>query len=459
MDIEAETTTAGTSTGPRPRAVHLFVRMWAVAHVLHLSIADRNALDTPWSIAVVATAIALLIKPASGRLLAALAVLQLAEYVAEMPLSPDHWALVSFVNVTLLLTMLVTRSTGWESVAKALPPARAILLVAYGAAALSKWNTSFLDPVTSCANALAGVISYGLVGPVAQSSLLSYGAAATEASVFVLLAVPRTRSWGVLLGMAFHLSLSISPVLVVGDFTSTVFALFLLFLSPELTGRILDRTSSWAARSAVVRDARRRPRVTAAVAFVVLGFGGYVAMPVTMAVMYVLEQFYFVGLLLATALCVRERRGSSPVGRIRLVHVPVLALAVLWALNPYLGLRTTGSFTMFSNLRTESPAPNHLFLPSFRVTDWQDEMVTLTGSNDAELRAGAENRLAVPVATLRRMATDDPDLEATGVLHGAEVSFGPGPGQVRLEPLPWWQYKLFLLRPVTTDDRPFCSQS
>lgn len=459
MAADAETAPTGVSVESGQRAALLFVRMWAVAHVLHLLIADRNALDTPWNIAVVACAMALLLRPTSGRLLAAMALAQLAEYVAEMPLSPDHWALVSFVNSALLLSMLASRSTGLPALTRALPAARAILLVAYGAAALSKWNTSFLDPVTSCANAIAGVVSYGLVGPLADSPVLNVGAAVTEAMVFLLLAIPRTRCWGVLLGMTFHFSLSSSPVLVVGDFTSTVYALFLLFLAPDMVDRVLDRTSAWASRSGIVRDARRRPTVTASIAFVVLGFGGYVVMPATMATMYVLEQAYFIGLLLATALTVREHRASAPLGRIRLVHVPVLALAVLWALNPYLGLRTTGSFTMFSNLHTESPSPNHLFMPSLRLTDWQDDMVTLVASNDAELRSGADNRLAVPLVALRRMATDDPDLEVTGILHGTEVTYGPGPGQVRLEPLPWWQHKMFLLRPVTTDDRPFCSQS
>ena len=43
---------------------------------------------------------------------------------------------------------------------------------------------------------------------------------------------------------------------------------------------------------------------------------------------------------------------------------------------------------MFSNLRTESPDPNHLFMPSWRLTDWQDDMVILISSTDAELQSG-----------------------------------------------------------------------
>lgn len=448
---------------PAHRATVLFVRMWAIAHILHLLIAERNALDAPWSVAVFALALAVLLRPESGRLLVALLVAQIVEHTVEMPFSPDHWALVALVNLVILLTMLVGRSTSLETLAKAFPTARTLLLIAYGAAALSKWNTSFLDPVTSCANMIAGIITYGLAEPVAESHLFNYGTIAAESLIFLLLVIPRTRTWGVLLGLAFHFSLSASPIIVVGDYTSTVYALFFLFLRPEVTGRVLDRTSSWAGRSAIVRDARRRPPVTAVLAFVVLGFGGHVLGTVPVATLYVLEQFYFVPLLLATFLAAREQwaDGSGPrlrLGRIQLLHVPVLLLALVWVLNPYLGLRTTGTNTMFSNLRTESPDPNHLFMPSWRLTDWQDDMVTLVSSTDPELQAGADNDLAVPLVALRRIAMDRPGFEVTGVLHGETVTFGPEEGQSELEPLPDWQYRLFLLRPVPTTDAPFCPQ-
>jgi hypothetical protein len=442
------------------RTTVLFVRMWAIAHILHLLIADRSALDTPWNTAVVALALAVLLKPSSGRLFVAMLVAQLIEHTIEMPFSPDHWALVAMVNVAILLTMLAKRSTGLDALAATFPTARLLLLIAYGAAALSKWNTTFLDPVTSCANAIAGIITYGLVDPITDSYLVNWGTVATETAIFVLLALPRTRTWGVLLGLAFHFSLSASPIIVVGDYTSTVYALFFLFLRPEVVVSVLDRTSSWAGRSAVVRDARRRPPVTAALALVVLGFGGHVLGSAPVAAVYVLEQFYFVPLIIATALAVRQHRGSrqARIGRAHPLHVPVLLLAVLWALNPYLGLRTTGVNTMFSNLRTESPAPNHLFMPSWRVTDWQDEMVVLQSSTDPELQAGADNDLALPLVALRRIAMDRPGFEVTGVVDGETVTYGPGEGQVGLEPLPGWHHRLFLLRPVPTTEAPFCPQ-
>jgi len=454
-----ESITVEVDRQPQRRATLLFVRTWAVAHVLHLLIANRNALDTPWNVAVVALALAVLLRPVDGRLLVAMLVAQLVEYAVEMPFSPDHWALVSFVNLALLCTMAVRRSTAVETIATAFPAVRAILLIAYGAAALSKWNTTFLDPITSCANAIAKVVTFGLVGPLGDSGILSTGAALTESAVFVCLLIPRTRCWGVLLGLAFHFTLSASPVMVVGDFTSTVYAIFLLFLAPEVTARALDRIAAWASRSRVVRDARRRPAITAVVAFAALGLGGHLWPSAAGATLYVLEQFYFVTLLVCTAVAVVELRRGSRVGAVRAYHLPVLALALLWALNPYLGLRTTGSFTMFSNLQTESPHTNHLFMPSLRIPDWQDEMVVLEESNDDQLASGAANKMAIPLVALQRMSMDDPDLVVTGTIDGQTRTWGPHDGQTEFRTLPWWQYKLFLFRPVTTDGRPFCSQS
>lgn len=319
-----------------------------------------------------------------------------------------------------------------------------------------------LDPTASCANLVAKVASLGLLGPLGDSHIVSLGAALTETTVFVLLATPWARSWGVLLGLVFHFTLSASPAMMVGDFTSTVYALFLLFLlflRPDVTTRMLDRMAGWAARSRIARDARRRPPVTAVLAFLVLGGGGYLSLAAAMATLYVFVQVYFVTLLLAAVMTLRRRSSGAPLGRVRWMQVPVLALAVLWALNPYLGLRTTGSFTMFSNLRTEAPHPNHLFMPSWRLTTWQDDLVTLDASSDATARTGIEGEVTLQLVSLQRMATDDPGMQVSGTIDGRRVTWGPGDDQEVLEPLPWWQYKLFFLRPVESDGRPYCSSS
>jgi hypothetical protein len=54
-----------------------------------------------------------------------------------------------------------------------------------------------------------------------------------------------------------------------------------------------------------------------------------------------------------------------------------LVLLFLYGMTPYLGLRTAGNFTMFSNIRTEGTSSNHLLLRSNPVKVWgyQEDVV------------------------------------------------------------------------------------
>lgn len=460
MDIQPAPSEARPAAPRQPVGrVTLFIRMWACAHIIHLLIANDYALDSPWNIGVVGTAMAVLLRPDSARLLGAMLLLQLADYAFEMPLGPDHWALIALVNLVLLVTLAMRRSASTSGIDVAFPAARAVLLIAYVAAAISKYNIAFLDPLTSCANAIAGTVTFGLVPSMTSSPVVAGAVVVVETSVAVLLLIPRTRCAGVLLGMSFHYTLSATPAFIVPDFTSAVYALFLLFLPTAEVERMREQLTRLASRSSIVRDARRKPPLTIALAFLVLGFGGYASAAVTAAVGFVLAQIYIVTLLIVGWRSIDLRRAGARFGSIKTAHLPVIALALVWALSPYLGLRTTGVFTMFSGIKTEAAGPNHLFMPSLHLTDWQEDMVVLRSSNDPELSLGARTSLAIPLIALRRYATDNPDLQVLGTLDGATVSFGPLPGQTRLDPLPYWLYKTMLFRPVAPTGTPFCSVS
>ncbi|MDQ3631776.1 MAG: hypothetical protein M3417_11025, partial [Actinomycetota bacterium] len=99
-----------------------------------------------------------------------------------------------------------------------------------------------------------------------------------------------------------------------------------------------------------------------------------------------------VGVAATLALAVR-RTGDRP-GRparlaLRVTHPALVAGVVLLVLNaaaPYLGLKTESAFTMFSNLQTEASDWNHAFVPeAVRVFGYQEELVTVTASNDPRL--------------------------------------------------------------------------
>ncbi|TGN66164.1 hypothetical protein EXE59_21075 [Nocardioides eburneiflavus] len=456
-EVDQATTAAVDRDSPR-RATALFVRMWAVAHIIHLVAANGSALGSVWSIATVGLACLVVLRP-GGRIFAAMLLAQVADYVAEMPGSPDHWALILFVNIAILLNMAAGRSTALPVIERAFPAARTIVLLTYAFAALSKYNTHFLDPVTSCANAIAGRASFGLAGALQDTLVFPLASLALETSVPLLLLIPYSRRHWVRVAMLFHFVLSASPAFSVVDFTSALFAIFVLFLSAAEVDRILDTIGRVAAKSAIVRDARRKPPVTAALAFATFGFAGYASPVVAAALVFVAAEIYLLALLLATLWTWPAGGERQAIGRVPWFHVPVLLLALVWALSPYLGLRTTGVFTMFSGLQTEGTHGNHLFLPTTHLTSWQDDMVTIVESNDPVLDESTTYDLAIPLIALRRMAEDDPSLTVIGTVGGSEVEFGPEAGQTRLEPLSYWEYKLLHFRPVPRGDTPFCSIS
>lgn len=452
--------TSASASAERPTSsTAIFVRMWAVAHLIHLAGATQSSFDTPWNITVAVAALMLLRAPTQGAWLAVLAGAQLVDMVVGLPFSPDHWMLMAAVNLAILATMATRRSWDQAAVAAAFPAARLLLLVGYTAAALSKYNTTFLDAGTSCARAIAEAASFGMTERVDVPWAWVAATIAFETSIPILLAIPATRRHGVRVGMAFHFMLSASPAFAVVDFTAALYALFFLFLSERDLGEIRSRIQSAVRRSSIARHVARAPWVAAAVAFVAFGLLGYVQPRAAAGVLFVFSELYLLGMLTVALLAWNESRETRSFGRVRWFHVPVVVVLVLWAANPYLGLRTTSVFTMFSGLRTEGAAPNHLFMPSFRLTGWQDDFVVIEESNHPEHASARDGLLGIPLIALQRTATDFPELAVSGTMDGAAVDFGPGPGQRQFEPLPSWQYKLFLFRPVAASDQQFCSMS
>ncbi|MGF1520812.1 MAG: hypothetical protein ACFBSF_00650 [Leptolyngbyaceae cyanobacterium] len=77
--------------------------------------------------------------------------------------------------------------------------------------------------------------------------------------------------------------------------------------------------------------------------------------------------------------------------------LPVVAFALLvffFGMNSYLGLRTAGNFSMFSNLRTEGIDSNHLLLASnpLKIWDYQDNVIDVLAINDEAAAIGHKYR-------------------------------------------------------------------
>ncbi len=86
-------------------------------------------------------------------------------------------------------------------------------------------------------------------------------------------------------------------------------------------------------------------------------------------------------------------------------------ILLLWGMTSYLGLRTTGNFSMFSNLRTEGPTSNHIILGSnpIKVWDYQEDRVRIIDIDDEAAKVGHHydplNGNSLPVVEFRKLVT------------------------------------------------------
>ena len=135
-----------------------------------------------------------------------------------------------------------------------------------------------------------------------------------------------------------------------------------------------------------------------------------------------------------------------------------VVLSVLNGLCPYLGLKTQGSFTMFSNLQTEAGHWNHLFMPqAIKIFDgYQDRIVTIvTSSEEYHQQLYIEKNLQATEFEIRRNFMQRPSLKLTVRENGQDVEVTANSDSRLVEPLPLWQRKLMLFRPVSLNGQPF----
>lgn len=338
-------------------------------------------------------------------------------FVAFLVASSAYILLVHFPdpgnhnNVFLLCNVFLLAGIAWGSrrpdtadddalFERLKPPLRISLAVIYVFAGFHKLNRDFFEPAFGCADEFfQNVYSLtpfpALALPTAGVVGLGVAVIAWELGGGLLLWFRRTQPVMLALSLVNHAVLALVQFF---DFSSLAFALLLLFI-PAAHWRLVEE-------SPVVRIGRLRVRrlglyvyVNAAMA---LAAGLYIAR-------YGWEQLPWQGLALDAALLivlwpilVRLVRGPRP----RWAGVPMwtprvprwavaLPLVVLFiGVNPYLGLRTAGTYTMFSNLQIQGDTSNHLLLGSnpFAIWGLQDDAVHVididgrhTGDPDRDL--------------------------------------------------------------------------
>lgn len=453
----------------------LFAVMWALAAVWHLL---GNPSGAPaWAQAVLVAGVgAVLLRPGDPLPLGLLALGGLLTMWEEAPALGNHWLLAGFVNLAILgavVTGIGRRRAGdrTDLANRLLPPARLCLLGFYAFAAFAKLNEDFFDRSVSCATFYfrestdsLGLTRLQLGGAAWLEMVVIVGTAAVELAIPVLLVVSRTRRAGVVLALVFHTVLALDRSHEFFDFSSLLFALFVLFLPPDAGSWMAERLGSVRARLAL-RHEDLPERVHLALA----------AVPVTAGVIVVLDglradiardlgwlpfQVYAAATIAATVTYLRQHRGPALV-RLRPHHalfavVPLLVVAN--GLTPYLELKTGFGWNMYANLRTVDGESNHFIVRrTLPLTDEQADVVEIISSSSPDLAAYARSDYGLTWRQLRIYLSRNPGVSITyrrgnRVVGLARASDDPA----LVAPVPGWREKVQLFRAVDLQEPERC---
>ncbi len=398
------------------------------------------------------------------------------------------------------------------------------MLLVYALAGFHKLNTDFLDPVVSCVadmvsdlghmarsrvvgiptrlvllagilllvdsllgarsagRTLSPVVRVGAIGGSILAAVLAFelAPAITPAAMAtavlamavvvivweliggLLLSVPRLQAPVLAFSWTMHATLALIGFV---DFGAFALALLYTFV-PRPYRDLLDSR----VRLPVVGRPVHRTHLYFA-SCVLAGISGGLGRHLAGAILFDLAALVFIWPIISAAVAPSSRpawTGVPLTGRLtpRWMFVfPLLLL--LHGLTSYLGLRTAGNFSMFSNLRTEGARSNHLLLGAnpLKVWGYQEDVVRIIHIDDRRARIGyqyhpLEGRL-LPVVEFRKLIHKwtkagravPVTLEYRGAIHStSDIAHDP----VWRTPARDWEMRLLDFRVIQPDGPNAC---
>ena len=487
--------------------MRLFVAAWAWAETMQILCLPTQFLTVPgWPLQ--GCVVWLFLRPRASAALVAFLLAAFWRTVAIMPFVPNHLLFMLFINLILLVSCIeqfCQNRTFHLDYAKLFaafaPPARTALLILYLFAVLAKLNTDYFNTDFSCA--VVYISPFRIADPStsfasAVSQITIYASLGLEILIPVLLYFKTTRSIGVVIALVFHLLLGLHPTLAIAvmPFTFCIFAILILFLPDDWFRRITARYKLISAR---------KPLCALACAIVIglvflnsatviasteyfnapFSYDRLVRLHTLVFIPNAMTAIWFLGFGI---LSYRSKTNLSVAGsseRHRSLAWLVLLLLIGNGMCPYIGLKTTTSMTMFSNLRTEKGLGNHQLIPTaVRIFEFQDQLAQVVESNDPLLQPYVESGDWLTVFELRRICNRQ--FESTTARtyrldfdgeHRMFKKLPPPPANVYVgfqlngryyyeslgqpnttafEPLGFWERRFLAFRPITNPHGPAC---
>jgi hypothetical protein len=382
----------------------------------------------------------------------------LGRYFFTFPNLANHSNLSFFLFLLLApLSLYTLKKNSSDITSSLIKTLRLFALVTYFFAAFHKLNLDFFNPEVSCANDKMGEyldLLPNFMDPLQTTllRLLPLIGFLTEAIIPVFLFVPRLRYFGVLFQCGLHFLLA--PLGFI-DFSSLAMVLSWSFVKPHVAseGELEKQIQGIGWLSVLL----------------VIGLGFFRWHPQN-------EEFsFFEGLAFAALFApfvfkfILPNLDLAPITLPRPLGLKLAALFLfVYGFSNYLGLRTAGTFSMFSNLQTEGPTSNHLLLSSnpFKIFSFQEDLVEIVHVSEnirGFYRKMPQPGQVIPRVEFSRML----DLLRTGNHGGAELEVIYN-GETRKttdaarDPqfylsAPAWQKKLFKFRAVLKEGPQTCA--
>lgn len=392
----------------------IFTFLWAVQTFFNqVEFIDWAQNGDILGVLVTVSALLVILRPKSLLLFSIMVSLNIIDSMAHLPQRVNHRFFEDIVNVTILAALLLvfyrhwrtkSLSGGWFALGLAsdaareqvfqvfAPVGRIQLVLLYFFATFGKLNSDFLNPEYSCGSLMyLDILDTYPIPQVLQevlstlSPLAVWGTVLIEGSMALLLFFKPTRLFAIVLGILFHYGLSFHVHTGIYGFSAMLYAMYVLFTPahfPNVVASILNRL--------IERLSLERYYWL----YALIGLASSVGMVWVfreLAQRFWPDEWWFLWITWATAFTLmalyvvyRTYRQKSPITE---PNVDAISARWLWmfavfvllnGVMPYVGLKTSTSMTMFSNLRTEDRITNHLFVPAnLHVADYQQGLVKL----------------------------------------------------------------------------------
>lgn len=348
----------------------LWVLLYAQAHIFPLiSWLEQDPLEIAKSGAVTLLALALCLRPHSLPLFLSTAITWIIVAGTRLPNIPNHqYLLLSFdlvVCMALFSDIARSRKPTLESIVTSARTGFLTMVgIVYLFAAFAKLNHGFLSENNCATRFLANIQQFYSFVPSLPGHWLAIGTIALELFLAVLLFSPRTRPFGVRMGIVFHILLAMDPIKRFFNFSSVI----LLGLCSGVSFSLSEKSDSlvrFLMTSSVVAFAIFRVIDTPLISAVVLSL---------------------IWIMLALIVF------SASMPSIKPYALPLQFSAVFGAclilaqgFSPYLGIKTRQSFQMYSNLTINEQNSNHLIIPkSFDLLGLMKDRVTIRKDDGGE---------------------------------------------------------------------------